>query len=153
MFVVFKKHPKKMLLLCAFLIFQFFNFTGFCYSEVRYLTKEELLKRAGGKLYEENPYCCNVTYGHYDKIVFSNPVMDFIDTIFGYQKYGFEYVMSRKITQYEHDVPPSPYSLGHGSINVCGSGGHEEYSEQLTEVEYKKYTDMIKTAREKDKIE
>jgi len=45
----FKTRSKKLIFLALFAIWQFFNFTGFCYSEMRYLKDKELVDRVVGQ--------------------------------------------------------------------------------------------------------
>lgn len=63
---------KRMLLgfLSIILIFQYLNWTGFCYDEQRYLSEEEIIDRAvrlhfedhaeKQNIYRNNPYCCEL---------------------------------------------------------------------------------------------
>ncbi|SHG99570.1 hypothetical protein SAMN04488109_2811 [Chryseolinea serpens] len=118
-----KQHKKSALALAIILAsIQFLNFTGFCYSELRYLDRYELLDRflfgpstaftedekiqkiaiRGG----EYPGCCRIT-----------PEKRFLNKILGYYFYNVE----------SHFSDPDPRSsdtpkyLTFSSINSCGT--------------------------------
>lgn len=142
---IFKKHPKKLIFLVIFSIIQYLNFTGFCYSERRYLSEEELLRRGAGKIYEENPDCCYI-YNDYEGKSQSYNVDYFVNNLFGNHLFGLVYVSKREISPYDHDYPPTPYKKGWGSITACGVGD-EDYAENITEKEYKKFIESVKQDR------
>ncbi len=123
MISVIKNHPIKTMLLVVFLTIEYLNFTGFCYSEGKYFSKEELLKKAVGKIYEESPGCCAV-YDIKDK------KLDYlVNVFFGNRLYGLVLVTKREIG--EGDDPKEIYKRVWGYITSCGIA-IEDYSENIT---------------------
>lgn len=119
-----KKNPIKIVLLTIFLTVQYLNFTGFCYSEGRYLSKDELLKRGMGKIYEENPDCCSL-YNIQDR-----DFGYFVNNLFGFHHFGLVTVSKRGIR--EGDDPREAYKRSWAYITSCGVV-HEDYSENIRE--------------------
>lgn len=124
---IFKNHPKKMLL-CLLLVVQFLNFSGFCYSEGRYLSEEELMKKVFGKLYEDNPGCCYISS---ENGVYETALWHFINNLFGRHLHLAEKVQLDD----EPSEPQYPYRISTISVDVCGKG-YLGYGERISEKEY-----------------
>jgi hypothetical protein len=115
-------------LLVIFLLFEFLNFTGFCYREVRYPSDKELLDAAvrrlmsesklmgddpieydsPEKLFQENPNCCSISrWGHQ----FSYPI--------GFRILGF-YESIAQVAYKFSSRGPLPVIEAYISMNACG---------------------------------
>lgn len=124
-------------------IIQTLNFTGFCYSEFRYLSDKELIDRylfgnqglkltfeaKQKKLKEENdgkyPECCRVDNDPWwikrlDKILFS---------FFGFSYYELYTVLPQKGSD-------APFYEQYILANSCGSKFADEYGMSISEEEY-----------------
>lgn len=136
-----KKHPiKTFVLIPMFIVFavvQYLNFTGFCYEQKRYITKDELLKIAGGEILEENPDCCEIT----DKYFADESSDDFLNKLFGRYHYG--------VTTYLKDYNDYPYYVSYIAINQCGKV--IDYTGiNATEEQYNSNIKFIRKAKEKN---
>lgn len=118
-----RNNKLKTAIIIILLIIQYLNFTGFCYSELRYLSKEELLKHLGA-IYEENPNCCSL----YD--IKDRDMNYFLNNFFARHFYGLVIITKRDITQY--DDPKETYVRRWSYISSCGSV-YRDYSENITE--------------------
>ncbi len=120
------------------------NFTGFCRAEWKYLTDEELIQRAAGKIYEENPYCCEVykKTNHFDKVDL------FINKLTAYYIYGLYAYYPDDELRY----PDRPYAMNIMYIDSCGEAYWRPRS-YLTEKSYKSTVYWIKERKNKSKRE
>ncbi len=120
------------------IILEFQNFTGFCRAEWKYLTDEELIQRAAGKIYEDNPYCCEVS----DSYIFSDAINDFINRIFGRYHYGLEMYKKEKSVVYGNT-----YRQKYKAVNQCGKVIDTTGMERDAEA-YNEFVNKIKQQKE-----
>ncbi len=125
-----KNNKVKTALIIILLTVEYLNFTGFCYSDGRYYSKEELLRIGVGKIYEEDPNCCSV----YD--IKDRDMNYFLNNFFARHFYGLVIITKRDMTQY--DDPKETYVRAWSYLSSCGAV-HRDYSENLTEERYKSY--------------
>jgi len=133
-------HPIKIILLIAFITIEYLNFTGFCYSEIRYLAKEELLKRGMGEIYEENPNCCAI----FESPHFNSGMDNFLNSFFGRHLFGMiaNYAREKPLSS-DHDYP---YYSNHYYMTSCGKS-HFDFGETIKEDQYLAEINSIKNSK------
>lgn len=146
---------KRWILLALLLVIgptQFLNHTGFCYSEMRYLSERELVdrylfgKKADTMTLEEKvektqeqggeyPNCCRLN-GQFFK-----DYEGFINNIFG----NYVYEVEEHFLQINPIEKKYPYEVVYSSMNACGENrGLDKFSTTDDEKNYKFNIKMIK---------
>jgi len=126
----------------SFLALKNHNFDGYCEEVERILTDEELIKKAAGKIYEENPYCCEVA----DSYTFSDVKNDFLNRLLAGRYIKGLTVYSKRDTPLKHDIN-YPYYLNYIAVNQCGRN-IDSAGMSIDIKEYNSRIDRIKKLKE-----
>lgn len=134
-------------ILAFFLSAQYLNHTGFCYTEGKYLSDQEIIDRflfrqaAADMSFEEKanalknrnggsyPYCCRLK---------NDPLLldwfdEFVNKLFG------RYLLEVEIISQNDDMTSrnsDPYRTDHITITSCGVPGHDSYGQSISEYTY-----------------
>lgn len=144
------------IVLAAMVPVQFLNFTGFCYSEMRYLSdleltyagvtfpdetelspedRQRMIQREG----EPFPFCCRVD-GEPSWIA---PEVRFVDKLLGHYVYRVVSYSPNPHTDAK-DYQRYPYYVAYSSINACGKDKNYETGTSKTREVYEANIQQIK---------
>lgn len=128
----------------GFVFIKYSNFSGECKEEGRILTKEEIIKRAAGEIYKENPYCCAVSSGGW----LATDSDNFFSRLFGYYNYQIHMFYKREppLTHSHND----PYYERYLITDECGHS-LESHGIVASEKSYRAFIDSRKISQEKGK--
>jgi hypothetical protein len=113
-----------------FITYRAFEEHGFCWSEIRFLSDNELISRAEPDLIANDPYCCMVVdYTPYADITEASKILNLITGDF--TEY-YEYV-SKSLENGKWD-----YRIRGGTVNSCGYGS-SDFGEEITEQQFNQF--------------
>ncbi|MFT6332160.1 MAG: hypothetical protein ACJAW3_000488 [Lentimonas sp.] len=142
---LFVHNYKKTIFSIIFIIIQFLNWTGFCYSEKRYLADQEIIEKTVAisrdedlkKEYENNPDCCELKNGH----EFLSGFETFLNNLFGYYVYEVNVFFKDNSSFIEN----YPYYMRGISINSCASKQLDTHGIGISTEEYERNINRIKS--------
>lgn len=120
-----------------FITYRAFEEHGFCWSETRFLSDNELISRAESDMVNNDPSCCMLVEG---KAYLYAPTN--LDKIFNFV-WGGDTIYYEYVSKSVGDHKPY-YSIMGGAVNSCGHYNISGYGEEITEQEFNQFRQKAK---------
>jgi hypothetical protein len=117
-----------------FITYRAFEEHGFCWSETRFLSDNELIARAEPDLIANDPYCCMIVEGR--AYLYPPTNLDKVfNFLWGGDTHYYEYILKRLHT----NDKKWHYSIMGGGVNSCGHYNISGYGEEITEQQFNQF--------------